>query len=509
MRLSAWVLGLVAGLSLGACAAQAQDARGDWNGAIAVPGATLHIAIHIWPAPGGALTATLDSPDQGAGDIPVAAVTATGDALSFSVPGVAGGYQGKWDAAGQRWVGTWTQGGYPLPLNLERGLPPRPASTCPAMPPSGWPKWCDILIWTPTEQQAAYANMDQVFMVHTVRRGAGETQLPVTSHLLQVSFQFGGETLTTQDFMARAHASGVLLIHVGAIRLEAYQPATAPPFDRRWPVFSVTKSVVSTLLGAAIRDGAISSLDASVTDYLPELKATAYDGVTLRQLITMTSGVRWNENYGDPNADVAHYERGPPGPGGEDPVLAYMAKLPRAAPPGTRFNYSTGEATLAGMVVARAAHMSLADYLSNKLWAPLGMERDAVWVLAHGSDHEAGGWGLAMTLRDEGRFGLFILNGGQIGGRSVLPDGWIAEATANHNPGSPPVPAYGYYWWPRAGGFNAIGVYGQTIHIDPADHIVVVIQSAWPFATDGVGGQLQSAFIAAAIAAAKQPQMLK
>jgi len=222
----------------------------------------------------------------------------------------------------------------------------------------------------------------------------------------------------------------------------------------------------------------------------------------------MTSGVRWNENYGDPKADIANYDR-TPGPPDEDAVLAYMAKLPRDTAPGTRFHYSTGDATLAGKVVARATHKSLADYLSEKIWAPAGMERDAAWVLGHSDGQEAGGWGLAMTLRDEGRLGLFMLDGGMIAGKPVLPDGWVSDATTNHNPGSPPGPGYGYYWWLRPGGYSAVGVFGQTMYINPARRLVVVVQSAWPFASDAEDGTAQTAFLTAIYAAATQPQPAK
>jgi len=508
MRLWGWSLTLAAVAALSACAARGEPADGDWNGAITTPAAALHVAVHIKPGPGGALKATLDSPDQGIGGIPSGEVAATAATLAFTVPAVAGAYDGKWDQAAHRWVGTWTQGDHPLPLDLARGSPPRPVSTCAKTPRGPWPSWCDILIWTPSEQQAAYADMDKVFPVHVVHRGATRRDLPVSERPLPVSFQVDGETWTTADFLRRTHASGVLVIQGGAIRLETYQDNTPPPFDRRWPGFSVTKSVTSILVGAAIRDGGITGLDAPVTDYLPELKASAYDGVTVRQLITMTSGVRWNENYGDPKADIANYDR-TPGPAGENAVLAYMAKLPRDAPPGTRFHYSTGEATLAGMVVARATHKNLAEYLSEKIWAPAGMERDAAWVLGHSDGQEAGGWGLAMTLRDEGRLGLFMLGGGVIDGKPVLPDSWIADATANHNPGSPPGPGYGYYWWIRPGGYSAVGVFGQTMYINPAAHLIVVIQSAWPFASDAEDGAAQTAFLKAIYAAATQLQPLK
>jgi CubicO group peptidase (beta-lactamase class C family) len=502
-------MALALGLAL-ARAAWAEDPVGDWTGALTIPGATVNLALHIRRGAGGVLGATLDSPDQGFGDIPVPTVTATGTTLSLSIPLLHSAYKASWDAAGRKWIGTWTQSA-PLPLVLTRGLPPRPAPTCPetassAAPTTG-PKWCDILIWTPGQQAAAYRAMDRSFDVRTVHRGGSVAQLPHLPRPLAPAFQVEGETWTMDDFMRRAHVAGVLVLKGGAVWLEGYGLGMRP--GDRWIGFSVTKSVTSTLIGAAIEDGAIKSLDAAVTDYLPELKGGAYDGVTVRQLITMTTGVRWNENYGDPKADIANYDRGAPGPNGESPVLAYMAKLPRAAPPGTRFNYSTGDATLAGLLVARATHKSLSDYLSEKIWSRLGMETDAAWVLQHGTAQEQGGWGLSMDLRDEGRLGLFVLDGGVIGGRRVLPEGWVADASANHIEGRPPGQGYGYYWWMRPVGFSAVGVYGQSLYIDPQDRLVVVIQSAWPFTSDVLAGEAQTAFLTAVVQAARAPQPLK
>ncbi|HVN01817.1 MAG TPA: serine hydrolase [Caulobacteraceae bacterium] len=485
-------------------ASRAADPTGDWNGVLA---GHLHADVHLRAAAGGGLSGVLDSPDQGVGDIPLTDVVVTATTLAFKGP-AGSAYQGAWDPAKNAWVGAWTQGGASLPLSLTRGVAPRPSSTCPVGEPAGQaPRWCDILIWTPAQQQSAYRQMDKSFAVRAVRRGGPVRDLPRASRPLDVRFSLNGETWTTDDYIRRAHAVGILVIKDGAIWMERYGPAEDP--RDRWIAFSVTKSVTSTLVGAAIKDGAISGLDALVTDYLPELRGGAYEGVTIRQLISMTSGVYWNENYGDPGADIARYDRGAPGAGGESAILAYMAKLPRAEPPGTKFNYNTGDTTLAGMIVARATHRTLADYLSEKIWSRVGMERDAEWVLAHGSADEQGGWGLNMTLRDEGRFALFFLNGGLADGKPVLPDGWVADATRNHNPGSPPGPGYGYFWWMRPGGYGAVGVYGQNIYANPEDHLVVVIQSAWPFTADVLAGEAQTAFLTAIYNATHQPQPAK
>jgi CubicO group peptidase (beta-lactamase class C family) len=495
MRASSWALGGLACLCL-ASAARAEDPHGDWTGALATPRGALHVVVRVQSGPGGAPAAMLDSPDQGFGDLPLTAVVATETALSFKAPALNGAYDGKWDSTAGQWVGTWTQGGAALPLDLRRGTPPRPQSLCPQAKPSPWPNRCDIMFWTPAEQALAYRHMDKSFAVRLVPRGGPVLPLPTAAKPLDVRFDYEGTIWTTDDLVRQTRVAGLLVVKDGKVLLERY--GMGETADDRWTTMSVTKSVTSTLVGAAIKDGAISSLDAQVTDYLPELKGSAYDGVTVRQLLTMTSGVKWNENYGDPAADIDHFDRGETTPPGADPVLTYMAKLPRAAPPGTKFLYSTGDATLAGILVAHATHRRLADYLSQKIWGPVGMQRDAYWILdRRGVDEVAGGC-ISMTLRDEARFALFFMGGGLAHGQPVLPDGWTADATANHDPAGPP---YGYLWWPRPVGYDAVGIFGQTLYVDPADHLVVVIQSAWPFASDVRDSGAQRAFLEAVLKA--------
>ncbi len=183
-----------------------------------------------------------------------------------------------------------------------------------------------------------------------------------------------------------------------------------------------------TLIGAAIKDGRIKSLDDPVTDYLPEMKGSAYDGVTIRQLVTMTSGVKWNEDYTDPKSDVAVSSNWL-GERGVEPLVSYMRRLPRDAAPGTHFSYKTGETDLAGILLARAVHEPLAKYLSDKIWRPYGMEKDAVWMLDRGG-LERGGCCIGLTMRRlPPWFAEFIAGGGMIDRRSILPDGWLAQAT--------------------------------------------------------------------------------
>jgi len=250
-----------------------------------------------------------------------------------------------------------------------------------------------------------------------------------------------------------------------------------------------------------MKDGAIRSLDDPVTRYIRGLRGSAYDDVTVRQLLTMTSGVRWDEDYTNPESDVARMYAQAPDPG-FDMTVSYVRKLPREAPPGTKWVYKTSETNLVGVLVAEATGKRLADYLSEKIWRPYGMERDAEWMIDD-VGHEQGGCCLAMTLRDYGRFGQFVLDGARAGGTPVVAGNWLAEATRTHvSTGAGTGSGYGYQWWTRDDGtFEGRGIYGQTLHVDRARRLVIVIHSATAQPTDRSAGQARQEFIAAIEAA--------
>jgi CubicO group peptidase (beta-lactamase class C family) len=199
--------------------------------------------------------------------------------------------------------------------------------------------------------------------------------------------------------------------------------------------------------------------------------------VTVKNLLQMTSGVAWNETYTDPTSDRRRMLEAQIGqqPGA---ILDLMGSLPRAAEPGTVWNYSTGETQVAGALVAAVTGMPVADYLSKKIWSKVGMEANATWWLESPDGLEVGGSGLSATLRDYARFGLFLLNGGVIDGKPVLPEGWIAEASSPKTIGGEQID-YGYMLWPLHGkSYAAIGIFGQFVFVDPEKNLVVAMWSA-------------------------------
>jgi len=328
-----------------------------------------------------------------------------------------------------------------------------------------------VLFWAPRDRERVFRTMETVMPHATVSHGDGPVRaLPA------------GDPIAVDPtvYMQAERVAGVLVIQDGKVRLEQYGLGIGP--ENRWVSFSMTKSLTSTLVGTALKSGAIASLEDPVTRYLPGLAGGGYEDVTVRQLLTMTSGVRWDEDYSDPASDVARFLQ-EPARAGEDPVVAYMSRLPRAHPPGTHWSYSTGETNLVGALVAAAEGRPLAELLSERIWSQAGMEANAVWARDQGG-REIGGCCVSATLRDWGRIGLMALDGGALGGERIVPDDWFAQAVVKQADIGEPGEGYGFQWWTQDDGvFAAYGIFGQTIRVDPGRKLVIVLLSAWPDAT--------------------------
>ena len=333
------------------------------------------------------------------------------------------------------------------------------------------PTNADLLFWSQAQRDAAFRALDRLPLLAKSRVvAAGGTVRPLPAGTpLQLP-------VDVDTFMAKQRASALVVLHDGRVRLERY--GLGFDADGRWTSFSVAKSITSTLVGAALRDGHIRSMDDKVTAYIPQMKGSAYDDVSIRQLLTMTSGVRWNEDYSDPQSDVALFNKHKPEPG-VDALVSYLRRLPREVPPGTRWNYSTGETNLVGILVSQATGKPLAQYLSEKVWKPAGMEQQATWILSK-TGQEISGCCIQAATRDFARFGVFIAEGARVDGQSIVPDGWLAEATSQRVPTGRPNLGYGYQWWTYAdGSFDARGIFGQAIFIDPKRKLVIASNGNW------------------------------
>ena len=367
------------------------------------------------------------------------------------------------------------------------------AHTTDAATTDNQPKDLNVLFWSQDQRDTAFRTMETVpkVVVHTIKAGGRAYPMPQGKPI-----DLG---LDVDAHMAAQRNAGLIIVQDGKVRLEKY--ALGYGASGRWTSFSVAKSFTSTLVGAAVKDGYIKSLDDKVTVYIPGLKGSAYDDVSVRQLLTMTSGVKWNEDYTDPKSDVAQFNLQKPVPG-EDITVSYMKTLPREAPAGSKWVYKTGETNLIGVLVSSATGKTLSDYLSEKVWKPFGMEQDGVWMLGP-TGHEISGCCMSASLKDYARFGQFILNGGVAGGKKVLPDDWLAAATTKQAGIDIPGRGYGYQWWTNDdGSFAAQGIFGQGIFIDPKRRLVIASNGNWPTATDPEGvGKAREAFYKAVQAA--------
>ncbi len=330
----------------------------------------------------------------------------------------------------------------------------------------------------PDVQVNTFRNIDRLFPTRTVKHGTKVTPLPASDKQLQnFRFEADGNVYDLYDFLSLNRVSGMIVLKDDKVVFEKYFLGNDD--STRWMSMSVVKSITATLVGMAIKDGYIASIDDPVTKYLHELQGTAYDGVTVKHLLQMASGVDWNETYTDPASDrramlEAQIAQQPGG------ILKVMGALGQAAEPGTRWNYSTGETQVVGALVAAATGEHVADYLSRKLWVPAGMEADANWWLESPDGLEIGGSGLSAVLRDYARFGLFLLHDGQIEGKPTLPDGWVQEASSMQVIDGEKV-EYGYMLWPLDhGAYAAIGIFGQFVVVDPAHNMVVAMWGAQP-----------------------------
>ena len=342
----------------------------------------------------------------------------------------------------------------------------------------------NFLFWTPEQQVAGYRNIDRIFPTRAVIADGTALELPeALVDLDDVPIQTEASSMTVDEYFQRQNVAGLLVIKDGKIAYERYGLGNTE--DSRWISFSVTKSVVSMLVGAAIRDGYIESVDEMVSDYLPRLKGSPYDQSTIRNILQMASGVEWNEDYADPASDVnsASWQ--------SVALYDYLGRKQRDSAPGKEFNYNTAETNLVGTLLRSAIGNNLSTYLVEKIWRPFGMESDAVWSLTEPGGGEFGGCCISATLRDYGRLGLFALSNGQLpDGSLVLPPGWMTESTTP----SAAYPGYGYLWWLESNGaYRASGIFGQGICVHPEQNVVVALHSARAVASEDEDWALQDA----------------
>ncbi len=343
------------------------------------------------------------------------------------------------------------------------------------------PSDAEVLFWTQGQRDAGFRMLDRVPMLVESREVPASGSARALPEGPPLSLPINLDTyMDTQRHVA------LVVLHNGAVRLERYGLDFTQ--DGRWTSFSVAKSLTSTLVGIAVKEGHIDSLDDPVSKYISGLENSAYDDVTVEQLLTMSSGIAWDETYTDPNSDVARFNQHVAEDGGSN-LVSYMAKLPRAHPAGEVWNYSTGETNMIGVLVSEATGRTLSDYLSEKIWKPYGMEQQATWLL-NDDGTEISGCCIQAATRDFARFGQFILDGAEINGESLVPEDWIERATTTRIGYGLPGQGYGFQWWTYDdGAFAARGIFGQGIFIDPNRNLVIASNSSWSTALGDVDNE--------------------
>lgn len=338
----------------------------------------------------------------------------------------------------------------------------------------------------PDLQANTFRNIDRLYPTAIVAHDPDNIKILPYAQTMVTDLQFSSNNTVYDlvDYININRVSGIIALKNGKVYFEDYQLGNTE--KTRWMSMSVVKSITATLIGIALNDGFIKNIDDPITIYLPELIGSSYEGVTVKDILQMTSGVAWNETYTDPQSDRRAMLKiqNAQIPGG---ILELMGQLPRAAEPGTRWNYSTGETHVAGALVKAATKMPVSQYLSERLWKKAGMESDATWWLESPEGLEVGGSGLQAVLRDYARFGLFLLANGEINDEKLLPDNWIKEAGSPKMVGGELV-QYGYMLWPvedaegtiNEGAFTAEGIFGQQIYINLQENIVIATWGAQP-----------------------------
>ena len=375
-------------------------------------------------------------------------------------------------------------------------------SSCPQPFDATMPPPSTMLHWDPATRLIGFRNTYRQYpgdVFHT--RGATPFPLPrAAAALPPLRYRMDGKSLGLEDYIQRQSVTGLLVLKDGHVVVERYGGGNTP--STLWTSRSVAKSVVSILVGIAIKEGSIRSVTDPVTRYLPVLDGTAWQGVTLQNLLQHTSGVLWNEDYADRTSDFAHLTACEAGQAPYPCIIDLLRGLKRraGADPGEVWSYNTGGAWLVGAVLEHATKMNLAHYLETRLWSRFAMQSDGIWQALVKGETDMGGHGFNATLRDWGRFGLFVANGGKLrDGEQLLPTKWLAQSTSwtqAKGSATPETPhgQYGYQWWSgeiapqghtsraqqtAAGTFWAQGIYGQGIAINRREHLIMVQWSVW------------------------------
>jgi CubicO group peptidase (beta-lactamase class C family) len=337
-------------------------------------------------------------------------------------------------------------------------------------------------LFTGVEQYENFNRLAEIFPTHVIKASSTPWAFPTGEAIvLPETYTYDGEARSTRTFLEETDTAALLVIADGSIVYENYWLTGGP--DVHWMSMSVGKSFVSALVGIAIEEGLIDSVTDPITKYVPSLAGSAYDGVRIKDILQMSSGARWNEDYSDPESDIMRYGATF---GSGASLDDFTATLVREREPGTYNYYNSTDTQALGMLLVAATGQRISSYAEKKLWQPLGMESDAYWITDdEGMEMAAGG--LQVTSRDYAKLGQLYLQNGSWNDKQVVPAQWVHDSVTPDAPHvmpglDPEYPiGYGYQWWvPQGdeGEYSAIGVYNQFIYVNPTKRVVIVKLSA-------------------------------
>jgi CubicO group peptidase (beta-lactamase class C family) len=327
----------------------------------------------------------------------------------------------------------------------------------------------------------SFSNLDRLLPHYTLTKAASPLPLPKAASEPTIEYRFEDQTRTLDDFLARQRVTGLLVIRDGEVLFERYQYDRTPA--HRFVSHSMAKSLVSLAVGMALAEGKIASLDDMVAKYATKLAGSRYGETSIRNVLRMSSGVAFREVY-DGKDDLTRFTIMRNSQGSIEALRAFGV---REVEQGTRFHYASSETVILAVLLRAVTGTTLSEYLTERLWQPMGAEADATWIKTPDGTETASG-SFNAVLRDYGRLGVLLANDGAVGTRQVLPKDYLLEATDWHRQPEAFAPmratpyfGYGYQFWLFPGEkrrFALLGVYGQSIFVDPELKLVMVVTAA-------------------------------
>lgn len=327
----------------------------------------------------------------------------------------------------------------------------------------------------------SFSHLDSILPHYTLKKPAAPRALPKAATDPDIKYRFEQQSRSLDDFLDRQRVTGFLLIKDGEVLAERYQYDRKP--DHRFVSHSMAKSIVSIAVGFALAEKKIASLDDTIARYVSELAGNPYGETTIRNMLRMASGAPFEEAY-DGKDDLAKFARLR---ATQDSVAAFRAFTARDAGQGTRFHYASNQTVALTLLMRAVTGTSMSEYLTTRLWQPMGAEADATWIRMRDGT-EVGSGSFNAVLRDYGRLGMLLANDGALDGRQILPKDYLLDATDWHRQPEAFAPrkatpyfGYGYQFWLFSGEkrrFALLGVYGQSIFVDPELKLVMVITAA-------------------------------